>query len=99
MLNKEQKAFLRKEALSLDVSYQIGKNELTDTVVEMLSNALVSHELIRVKLLKSVDTPAREMALLLSERLGCEVVDIRGRVIILFRQNRKKPIYKISKLS
>ncbi|MCD8204183.1 MAG: YhbY family RNA-binding protein [Coprobacillus sp.] len=99
MLNKEQKAYLRKEALNLDVSYQVGKNELTDAVVEMLANALEAHELVRVKLLKTVSKSVNEVALSLADTLGCEVVDTRGRVIILFKQNRKKPIYKFSKLS
>ncbi len=99
MLSKNQKAYLRKEALNLDITYQVGKNELTETELEMLANALTAHELIRVKLLKSVSAPVNEIALLLSERLNCDVVDYRGKVIILFKQNRKKSKYKISKLA
>ncbi len=98
MLSRAQKAYLRKEALNLTISYQIGKNEISESVVEMLSNALEAHELIKISLLKSVSMSVNEVAITLSETLNCEVVDTRGRTILLFKQNRKKPIYKISKV-
>ncbi|MCD8195375.1 MAG: YhbY family RNA-binding protein [Coprobacillus sp.] len=97
MLSKKQKRYLKSEAQKLDIHYNVGKNEITDSLITMLDNALRAHELIKVDLNKSVVDETEVMAIKLSERLNAEVVDTRGRVIVLYRKNREKPIYKVEK--
>ena len=52
MLSKTQIRYLKGLASKLEIKYQIGKNEITDTVLDMLSKALDSHELIKITLNK-----------------------------------------------
>ncbi|MGN1295178.1 MAG: YhbY family RNA-binding protein [Bacilli bacterium] len=89
MLNNKQIKYLRGLANSLDAKYQIGKNEISDQLISMLDKALTSNELIKISLQKSVVEDKNEIASILQEALKCEVVQIIGGVIILFRKNLK----------
>lgn len=89
MLNNKQIKYLRGLANSLDAKYQIGKNEISDQLISMLDKALTANELIKISLQKSVVEDKNEIASILQEALKCEVVQIIGGVIILFRKNLK----------
>ncbi|MCD8209734.1 MAG: YhbY family RNA-binding protein [Coprobacillus sp.] len=98
MLNKRQKSYLRSESNKLKNKYQIGKNEITDQVIEMLDEGLKAHELIKVSLLKTVSLSANGTAIVLAQSLNAEIVQVIGRVITLYRANKDNPMYKINKL-
>lgn len=89
MLSKKQIKYLRGLANTLDAKYQIGKNEITDSTIELLDNALTAHELIKVSLNKSVTDYKNEIATTLVNALHCELIQIIGGVIVLFRKNLK----------
>lgn len=97
MLNTNQKKQLKGIASTLTTKYQIGKKEIGDTVIKMLENAIVAHELIKIDVMKSVDQPIMELALDLSAKLNAEVVQVIGRVIVLFRRNKEKPKIQLVK--
>lgn len=84
-------------ASTLDIKYQIGKNEITDTVISMLDKALTAHELIKIDVMKSVVAPVMELALDLSSRLNAEVVQVVGRVIVLYRFSKDHHKIKLQK--
>jgi len=89
MLSKKQVRYLRSLANTLNSKYQIGKNEITPQTIELLDNALTAHELIKVSLNKSVADFKDEIASTLVEELHCELIQIIGGVIVLFRKNLK----------
>ena len=95
MLNNQQKRQLKALASTLDTKYQVGKNEVTDTLLSMLDKALTAHELIKIDVMKSVVSPVMQLALDLSSKLNAEIVHTVGRVIVLFRQNKEKDKQKI----
>ena len=95
MLTNIQKKQLKGLASTLDTKYQIGKNEITETLINMLEKALTAHELIKIDVMKNAQSPVMELALDLASKLNAEVVQIVGRVIILFRQNKEKDKQKI----
>ena len=97
MLTPFEKKQLKSIANIISTRYQVGKNEITDTLLDMLEKALVSHELIKIDVMKAAETPIMEIALDLSSKLNAEVVDIIGRVIILYRKNQEKPKIKLLK--
>ena len=85
MLTSNQKRQLKSIASTLDTKYQIGKNEISDTVLAMLDKALTARELIKIDVMKSVAVPVMELALDLSSKLNAEIVQVVGRVIVLYR--------------
>ncbi len=95
MITKEQKKQLKALIVSDKTKYQVGKSEITDSLITMLDKALEARELIRVEVLKSAATPVMELTLDLSSRLHADVVSVVGRVIILFRRNKENPKIKL----
>ena len=89
MLNSKQIKYLKSLANTLEAKYQIGKNNITDNTIELLDNALKKNELIKVSVNSSVKEEKEEIYQILKNRLYCEVVQIVGNVITLFRKNLK----------
>ena len=97
MLTPKQKRDLKALASTLTIRYQIGKNEISQTLIDMLDKALTAHELIKIDVMKGYDGEMEPLAMDLSIQLKAEVVQIVGRVIVLFRRNKDKPQIKLVK--
>ena len=95
MLTPKQKRELKALASQLTIKYQIGKNEISDSLLDMLNKALTAHELIKIDVMKGCSLPIMEVALDIANRLNAELVHVMGRVIILFRRNKDNPKIKI----
>ena len=95
MLTPKQKRELKSLASNLQIRYQIGKNEISATLIDMLDKALLAHELIKIDVMKGCSLPIMEVALDITNRLNAELVHVMGRVIILFRRNKDNPKIKI----
>ena len=97
MLTQSEKKQLKALASKETVKYQIGKNEITDSVLDVLNKALTARELIKVDVLKGATNPVMELALDLSSRLNADIVQVVGRVIVLFRRNKENQKIKLKK--
>ena len=97
MLTQNEKKQLKALASKETVKYQIGKNEITDSVLDVLNKALTARELIKVDVLKGATNPVMELALDLSSKLNADIVQVVGRVIVLFRKNKENPKIKLKK--
>lgn len=97
MLTQNQKKQLKGLIVQDKTKYQIGKSEVTNALLDMLDKALTARELIKVEVLKSVNTPIMELTLDLSSKLHAEVVQVVGRVIVLYRKNKENPKIKLCK--
>lgn len=97
MLTSSQKRQLKGIASTLDTKYQIGKNEISDTVIAMLDKALTARELIKIDVMKSVAVPIMELALDLSSKLNADIVQVVGRVIVLYRYSKDNHKIKLVK--
>ena len=63
----------------------------------MLDKALTARELIKIDVMKSVEVPIMELALDLSSRLNAEIVQVVGRVIVLYRMNKQNRKIRLQK--
>ncbi len=88
MLNSKQRAQLRAEANGLDPIFQIGKEGVTDAVIAQIEDTFNTRELFKVKvhLETSPETP-KEIANKIAEATKCDVVQVVGGTIVLFRIN------------
>ncbi len=97
MLTQSQKKQLKALIVQDKTKYQVGKSEVTNALLDMLDKALTARELIKVEVLKSATTPIMELTLDLSSKLHADVVQVVGRVIVLFRRNKENPKIKLCK--
>jgi RNA-binding protein len=97
MLTSNEKRQLKALASTLETKYQVGKNEISDTVVAMLDKALTAKELIKIDVMKAVAVPVMELALDLSSRLNADIVQVVGRVIVLYRYSKTNHKIKLQK--
>ena len=95
MLTPKQKRELKALASTLTIRYQIGKNDISASLLDMLDKALTAHELIKIDVMKGCSLPMMEVALDIANKLNAELVHVMGRVIILFRRNKENPKIKI----
>jgi len=97
MLNQKQKRQLKSLAMQLKQRYQIGKNEITDAVIDMLDKALTAHELIKIDISKNINEEKMQIGLDLASKLNADLVQVVGRVIVLFRRNKENPKIQLVK--
>lgn len=98
MLTSKQRAFLRAQANSLQVVFQIGKGEIDEQIVESTRSCLAARELIKMKVLENSQYTAAEAAEILCQELGCESVQIIGSKFVLFQQKKKDSRFDLKNL-
>lgn len=73
---------------------QVGKAGLTAAVVKQVTQALADHELIKVKIGSECPVDRYEAADRLDAEPGVNVVQIIGRVLLLYKRHPHKPRYE-----
>lgn len=87
-MTSKQRAYLKGLAMNTEPVLQIGKSCLTPEVTEAVREAFNTRELIKLAVLKNcMDDPAM-IAGVLAERTGSEVVQVIGKKIVLYKENR-----------
>ncbi len=83
----KQKIQLRSKAKNLEPILRIGKNGLTEHVLNELIKLLKKKKLIKIKLLKSaVNKNKKELINNLVEKTDSELIEAVGNVIVLYRK-------------
>lgn len=90
MLNSKQRAALRSMAAQIQPIMQIGKGGVSDNLVKTVSDALEARELIKLSVLENCDYDTRDMAEMLAEATGADVVAVIGRKVVLYRESQNK---------
>lgn len=91
-LTSKQRKFLRGEAHHLEPLVRVGNGGLNAKVAEAASEALQTHELIKVKVLEGAPVDKKEAGAYLAERCGAHLVGTIGRIAILYRRHPKRPL-------
>lgn len=89
-MTSKERAELRSAAHHLEPIINVGKESLTPEVTNAIDEALEARELIKVGVLKNCFDDPREIADMVAERTGSEVVQVMGKKITLYRYNKKK---------
>ncbi|WP_065772800.1 ribosome assembly RNA-binding protein YhbY [Enterococcus faecium] len=95
-LRGKQKRFLRSKAHHLQPIFQIGKGGINSAMIVQIEEALEKRELIKVSLLQNTDEVAEEAAQVLEKEIDCEIVQIIGRVIVLYKPSAKEKYQRLS---
>ncbi len=92
MLNSKQRAFLRSMANDYECILYVGKGGISDALIDQADGALKTRELIKGKALEACPLTSREAADQIAEAAKAEVVQVIGRVFVLYRRNPEKPV-------
>lgn len=82
-----ERAELRAEAHHLNPTVHVGQHGITPSLITSLDDALRTHELVKVKLGRSIDVKARDAAGELATATASEVIQVIGRTATFFRHN------------
>lgn len=89
MLTGKQKSYLRSQAHGLQPVVQIGKHIVTESVVDTTLKALEARELIKISVLQNCLAEPKEVADVLAQQTEAQLVQVIGRVIVLYKQASK----------
>lgn len=94
-MTSKQRAYLKGLAMNMDAIINIGKSSLTPEMTQAVSEALEKRELIKVGVLKNCADDPKEIANILADRTGSQVVQVIGKKIVLFKQKKKDSKIKL----
>lgn len=95
MINTKQRAYLRGLANKLEPCMQIGKDGAKQNSFDAVFDLLEARELIKLKVLQNCDQSAKEIAEIIAQNVGCDVVQVIGNKIVLFKVSSKDKIKHI----
>ncbi len=91
LLSGAQRRALRKAGHHLSAVVQIGKNGLTDGLVQATAVALEQHELIKISISRESPVERHDCADELAEQTGSHVAQVIGRIVLLYRRRLENP--------
>ena len=91
-LTGKQIRYLRGLGHHLDPVVMLGKAGLTESIVTSTSQALDTHELIKVKVQDGCELDRKEAAAQLAKVVQAQLVQVLGRTFLLYRQTEEPKI-------
>ena len=90
MLSSKQRSYLTSLANDIPDIVLIGKNGLTNEIIDQVRDNLKARELIKCKVQQNSEMSPREAADSLADMIKCDVVKIIGKKFILYKKNQDK---------
>ncbi|MCL2569495.1 MAG: YhbY family RNA-binding protein [Oscillospiraceae bacterium] len=89
MLTSRQRAQLRGLANSAETILHVGKNGVTETVIQQLEESLAVQEIVKGKVLENAPMSPREVLDALCTACKGEPVQVIGSKFVIYRANKK----------
>ena len=89
MLSPKNRAYLKGLANHLKPSLNIGKGDIDQSILDVLSNALEAHELVKIRILENASMTPDEIVDALTKGVGAHFVGKVGHIITLYRESKK----------
>ena len=91
-MTSKERAKLKSLAMKEQPILSVGKSGVTPELCTSCEEALAKRELIKLSVLKNCEDDPKIVARMLSERTRSELVQVSGRKIFLYKQNKEKPV-------
>ena len=88
----KQRAFLRSMCNEMSAILYVGKEGVTETLLQSVSEALASRELIKCGIQRGAPVTAREACGEICEKLSAEPVQCIGNKFCLYRPKDENPV-------
>lgn len=97
VLTGKQRRYLRSLGHELKVVVQIGKDGIDDGLVAAVDQALLDHELIKIKVGENAELDRQEAADTIAARTKSEVAQVLGYTVLLYRPHPDEPTIVLPK--
>jgi len=87
-MTSKERAYLRKSANTMETILFVGKQGVTENILEEVDKMIVARELIKGKVLENALLTAREVAEEISVKTKCQVIQVIGGKFVLYRKNK-----------
>ena len=94
-MTTKQRAYLKSLAMTMDPVCHVGKFSLTPELTKAVDEALAARELIKIHVLKNCADNEKDVAQVLAERTRSQVVQVIGKMIVLYRPAKEEKDRKI----
>ena len=97
MLTSKERAELRTRANGLDTTLMVGKEGVSDTVIQQANTQLNARELIKGRVLETAFLTSREASDAICQATGADGVQCVGSKFVIYRYNpelHKAPVVK-----
>jgi RNA-binding protein len=91
VLSGKQRRHLRSLGHDLRPIVQIGKGGIDEGLVAAVDQALVDHELVKVKVGEAAGLERHDAAEAIAKRTGSEVAQVLGNIVLLYRAHPEDP--------
>jgi len=88
-MDSKTRAKIRGIAQRVQPSVMIGKEGLTDGVIDQIDMNLKAHELVKIDVLETADADKKLLAEEIAGQLSADVICVIGRKIVLYRFSSK----------
>lgn len=88
MLTGKQKRYLRSLAHHLNPIFQVGKGGVNEHMIKNIEEAIEVRELMKISVLNNCLEDRHEVAEELAQGAGAELVQVIGKVIVLYKESR-----------
>jgi RNA-binding protein len=72
------------------ITINIGKDGVTDNVIEEIKRQLKANETIKLKFSKSFASEKKELAEMIVSKTRSKLIDMRGHVAVIYKKSPKK---------
>lgn len=86
-----QKKFLRSLGHHLTQSVIVGREGISENLIQSCNEGLDAHELIKIKLGQNCPLEKKEAAHELAEMTGSHLIQLIGKTVLLYRKNPDLP--------
>ena len=95
MITPKQRSNLRAIANTLEPVLQIGKEGITDGTLVQANALFEAREIFKIKVLNNCDVPPKDIAQELENECKCDVVQVIGSKITVYRRSKRNNIKHI----
>ena len=88
-MTSKQRAYLKSLAMTMEPILQLGKSCVTPEFTKSVNEALEARELIKISVLQNCMDAPSQMAHVVAERTGSQVVQVIGKKIVLYKEGKK----------
>lgn len=90
-MTSKQKAYLKSLASTMEPVFQVGKSSITPEITEAIGECFNTRELIKINVLKNCMDDPKYIAEVIAQRTRSQVVQVIGKKIVLYRENKDNP--------